>query len=166
MSLSFSLKGFEMSMQDQVREFHKTFGAPVAAVPRLLTRERYELRKSLIEEELVEYMVAFEKGDIVEIADALGDILYVVLGTALEHGMNMEAIVTEIHESNMSKLGDDGKPIYREDGKILKGPNFYLPKLRKVLWPDTEPEICKACGFNTTGRYEDHNNVCAAQAWV
>ena len=123
-----------MTMQNQVTEFHEAFGAPVAATPRLITRERYDLRCNLIREEFDEYKEAFHNNDIVEIADALGDLLYVVLGTAIENGLDMDSIVTEIHESNMSKLGEDGKPVYREDGKILKGPNFRLPKLKDVIW--------------------------------
>lgn len=121
------------TIQRKVQKFHEAFGAPVGEKPQMISRERFELRKRLIEEELVEYMIAFEQGDLVEVADALGDLLYVVFGTAVEHGLPMGAIVAEIHESNMSKLGEDGKPIYREDGKVLKGPNFRLPDLEQFV---------------------------------
>lgn len=120
-------------MQQQVREFHQAFGAPVADTPQLLDDNRWQLRHALIHEEAGEYHEACVQGDIVEIADALGDLLYVVFGAAIEHGIDLEPIVDEIHESNMSKLGADGKPIYRGDGKILKGPNFFQPAIMLLL---------------------------------
>ena len=86
-------------------------------------------------EENDEYLEAAKEGDIVEIADALGDQLYILCGTILRHGMHdiIEDVFTEIQASNMSKLGADGKPIYREDGKVLKGPNYFKPNISKVI---------------------------------
>ena len=82
-----------------------------------------------MEEENQEYLEAASNGDLVEVADALGDMLYILCGTILEHGMQykIEAVFEEIQKSNMSKLGEDGEPIYREDGKVLKGPNYFKP---------------------------------------
>lgn len=119
--------------QQLVREFHETFGHPVALTPTLVPRKVFELRHDLIAEELAEYIEACEKGDLVEIADALADLQYVLSGTAVVHGLNLGPLVAEVHRSNMSKLGEDGKPIYREDGKVLKGPNFFLPNLTLVI---------------------------------
>lgn len=119
--------------QQLVREFHETFGHPVATEPTLVDERTYRLRHSLIGEELDEYLAACESGDIVEIADALADLQYVLSGTAVVHGMNLGGLVEEVHRSNMSKLGADGKPIYREDGKVLKGPDFFLPNIALVL---------------------------------
>lgn len=125
-------------MQLQVAEFHETFNVPVAKSPRLLSPDRIRLRERLIQEEFTELKEAEWKGDLVEIADALGDLLVVVYGTAIEHGINMKPITDEIHFSNMSKLGEDGNPIVREDGKILKGPNFFLPKIQYLLFLQQE----------------------------
>ncbi len=116
-----------------VLEFHKAFGLPISGTPTLLNGSRQSLRLELIEEELGEYKQAVSNRDIVEIADALGDLLYVVYGAAAEHGLPIDHIVDEIHRSNMTKLDEDGNPIYRSDGKVLKGPNFELPKLKKLL---------------------------------
>ena len=122
-----------MNIQALVQEFHETFGHPVALTPGLIPKERAAFRVSLIEEELQELKDAIEAGDLVEIADALGDLEVVVNGTALEYGIRMPEVVREIHASNMSKLGEDGEPIYREDGKILKGANFWHPRIDVVL---------------------------------
>jgi predicted HAD superfamily Cof-like phosphohydrolase len=119
--------------QSLVKEFHETFNAPVAETPTLIPAKRASLRYKLMLEELDEYAVAVTNRDIVEIADSLGYLLYVVLGTAVEHGLDLEPILAEIHRSNMSKLGAEGNPIFREDGKILKGPKFFLPDLDKVV---------------------------------
>lgn len=122
-----------MSMQESVQEFHEKFGAPVALEPTLIPKERAILRIRLIQEELQEYADAVDSGDLVEIADALGDLLVVVFGTAVEHGINMGPVFSHIMESNMSKLGEDGKPILREDGKILKGPGYFAPDIAPIL---------------------------------
>lgn len=88
-----------------------------------------------MEEENREYLEAAQQGDLVEVADALGDMLYILCGTILEHGMQhkIEAVFEEIQRSNMSKLGADGKPIHREDGKVLKGPNYFRPDIQAIL---------------------------------
>ena len=90
-----------------------------------------------MEEENLEYLKATKENDIVEIADALGDMLYILCGTIISHGLQnkIEEIFQEIQNSNMSKLGDNGKPIYRDDGKVLKGPNYFKPNIRKILKP-------------------------------
>lgn len=88
-----------------------------------------------MKEENEEYLQAAKEGDLVEVADALGDMLYILCGTILEHGMQdkISEVFEEIQRSNMSKLGEDGKPVYREDGKVLKGPNYSKPDLQKIL---------------------------------
>ena len=88
-----------------------------------------------MEEENQEYLEAAKNDDIVEVADALGDMLYILCGTIIEHGMQdkIEEIFDEIQKSNLSKLGDDGKPIYRNDGKVMKGPNYFKPKISEIL---------------------------------
>jgi predicted HAD superfamily Cof-like phosphohydrolase len=86
-------------------------------------------------EENVEYLEACAAEDVTEIADAIGDMLYILIGTALEHGMQdyLERVFSEIHRSNMSKMGEDGRAIRREDGKILKGPNYFRPNVKQIL---------------------------------
>ena len=88
-----------------------------------------------MKEENDEYIEAVENDDIVEVADALGDMLYILCGTIIEHGMTelIEEVFDEIHRSNMSKLGEDGNPVYREDGKVIKGPNFFKPDIAKII---------------------------------
>ena len=88
-----------------------------------------------MKEENEEYLQAAKEGDLVEIADALGDMLYILCGTIISHGLQgkIEQIFQEIQNSNMSKLGENGKPIYREDGKVLKGPNYFKPDFEKIL---------------------------------
>jgi predicted HAD superfamily Cof-like phosphohydrolase len=88
-----------------------------------------------MEEENQEYLEAAKNNDIIEVADALGDMLYILCGTIIEHGMQdkIEEIFDEIQKSNLSKLGDDGKPIYRNDGKVMKGPNYFKPNISEIL---------------------------------
>ena len=119
----------------KVEHFHKTFGHPVSNEPRLIKFERSVLRADLMNEENQEYDEACDDSNIVEVADALGDMLYILLGTIIEHGMQDKIldIFNEIHDSNMSKLGEDGKPILREDGKILKGKNYFKPNIKKFF---------------------------------
>lgn len=119
----------------KVEEFHNAFNIANNDSPQTLPKEEYELRYNLIKEENEEYLAACERGDIVEIADALGDILYIALGTLLKHGLQnkIDEVFEEIHRSNMSKLGSDGKPIYREDGKVLKGENYFKPNIKSIL---------------------------------
>ncbi|WP_428225283.1 hypothetical protein [Flavobacterium sp.] len=119
-----------------VREFHTAFGLGVNEFPTANLEESVSiLRYTLMKEENEEYLQALEKKDIVGIADALGDMLYVLCGTILEHGLQykIEEVFEEIQRSNMSKLGEDGRPIYREDGKVMKGPNYFKPNVAKIL---------------------------------
>ncbi|PWL38226.1 hypothetical protein DKG77_08065 [Flagellimonas aquimarina] len=119
-----------------VEIFHNSFGLGVLKEPKAnLGKAKNELRFNLMDEENKEYLEAANDGDLVEVADALGDMLYILCGTILEHGMQhkIEEVFEEIQRSNMSKLGTDGNPIYREDGKVLKGPNYFKPNIQGVL---------------------------------
>ncbi len=121
-----------------VAEFHKAFGQEDGTFPRPLPIEERVLRYDLMAEENDEYLQACNDNSLIEIADALGDQLYILCGTILRHGMQhvIEEVFDEIQASNMSKLGADGKPIYREDGKILKGPTYFRPDLSKFIKAD------------------------------
>lgn len=119
-----------------VIEFHTSFGLGVSEEMRAdLGEQKNMLRFNLMDEENKEYLEAAQNNDLVEVADALGDMLYILCGTILEHGMQykIEEVFEEIQRSNMSKLGEDGKPIYREDGKVLKGPNYFKPNIKEIL---------------------------------
>ena len=121
---------------DAVKAFHEAFGLGVRHEPKAdLGSEKNLLRYKLMREENEEYLEAAEEGDLEEVADALGDMLYILCGTILEHGMQykIDEVFEEIQRSNMSKLGADGKPIYREDGKVLKGPNYFKPNIASIL---------------------------------
>ena len=117
------------------KNFNKSFNLPISVTPKLIGPKRFILQHKLMNEELIEYLDACANGDIVEVADALGDMLYILCGTIIEHGMQdkIEAVFNEIQRSNMSKLGEDGQPIYREDGKVLKGPNYFKPNIKDIL---------------------------------
>ncbi|SHI48631.1 Phosphoribosyl-ATP pyrophosphohydrolase [Arenibacter nanhaiticus] len=124
------------SKLEAVALFHKSFGLGVSKEMKAdLGKEKNILRYNLMDEENREYLEAAENNDLVEVADALGDMLYILCGTILEHGMQykIEEVFEEIQRSNMSKLGKDGRPIYREDGKVLKGPNYFKPKISEIL---------------------------------
>ena len=119
-----------------VTEFHNAFRLSVEYKPKSdISSEITELRYNLMKEENEEYLQAVKSKDLIEIGDALGDMLYILCGTIISHGFQdkIEAIFDEIQRSNMSKLGADGKPIYREDGKVLKGPNYFKPDIEKIL---------------------------------
>jgi predicted HAD superfamily Cof-like phosphohydrolase len=120
---------------NKVAEFHNAFGQDNGTYPRPLDEHGFNLRHSLMQEENDEYLEACFNNSLVEIADALGDQLYILCGTILRHGMQhiIEDVFNEIQASNMSKLGNDGKPIFREDGKILKGPGYFRPNLSKFI---------------------------------
>jgi predicted HAD superfamily Cof-like phosphohydrolase len=121
---------------EAVEKFHKAFGLGVKDKPTAdLGKAKNLLRFNLMDEENKEYLEAAANNDLVEVADALGDMLYILCGTILEHGMQhkIEEVFEEIQHSNMSKLGSDGKPIYREDGKVLKGPNYFKPNIEAIL---------------------------------
>lgn len=118
-----------------VEDFHIAFNQENGTTPRLLSDKESELRYNLMFEENQEYIEACREDNLVEIADALGDQLYILCGTILKHGMQhkIEEVFDEIQRSNMSKLGEDGKPIFREDGKILKGQNYTPPNIFDIL---------------------------------
>ena len=121
---------------DSVAEFHSTFGLRVEKRPDMsLSSEEMALRHSLMAEENEEYLEAVRAGDMVEVADALGDMLYILCGTIVSHGMQdvMGDVFRTIQASNMSKLGPDGRPIYRADGKVLKGPGYFKPDIAGAL---------------------------------
>lgn len=124
-----------MTNFEKVAQFHKLFGHPVNTVPALVSEVQAELRLDLIREELQELEYAVHTDNIIEIADALTDILYVTYGAAHAYGIDVDACFDEVQRSNMSKAGPDG-PIYREDGKILKGPNYSEPDLKPILFGD------------------------------
>ena len=116
-----------------VEDFMEAMGQEVNAVPTFPEEEIQRLRLDLIEEELDELHYAIDNKDMVEIADALGDLLYVVYGAGHAFGIDLDECFKEIHASNMSKLGPDGKPIKREDGKVLKPDTFFPPDLKSIL---------------------------------
>ncbi len=116
-----------------VEDFMEAMGQEVNAVPTFPEEEIQRLRLDLIEEELDELHYAIDNKDMVEIADALGDLLYVVYGAGHAFGIDLDECFKEIHASNMSKLGPDGKPIKREDGKVLKPDTFFPPDLKTIL---------------------------------
>ncbi len=119
-----------------VQEFHKAFGLGIQQKPVAnLSENKLKLRFNLMAEENEEYLEAAKENDVIEVADALGDMLYILCGTILEHGMQykIEEVFDEIQRSNMSKLGADGKPIYREDGKVMKGPNYFKPNISEII---------------------------------
>jgi len=120
---------------NKVREFHETFNQENGTDSRLIEHHEWILRHKLMAEENDEYFDACDKSDLIEIADALGDQLYILCGTILKHGMQdiIEKVFDEIHSSNMSKVGEDGKAIMREDGKILKGINYFKPNLKQFV---------------------------------
>ena len=121
---------------DHVAEFHDVFQIGNESSPKVdVGSEVYMLRYNLMKEENDEYLDACRQGDLVEVADALGDQLYILCGTILKHGLQhkIEEVFDEIQRSNMSKLDTNGKPIFREDGKILKGENYFKPNISEIL---------------------------------
>ena len=120
---------------ENVKLFMNTFDQEVKRSPKLPSEEVVDLRLDLIEEELQELTTASYNEDMVEIADALTDILYVTYGMGAALGIDLDKCFEEVQRSNMSKLGADGKPIYREDGKVMKGPNYSPPNLQRMVMP-------------------------------
>jgi predicted HAD superfamily Cof-like phosphohydrolase len=119
-----------------VTKFHTAFKLNMNSKPIAdIGEDRNLLRFNLMKEENEEYLEAANNNDLIEVADALGDMLYILCGTIIEHGMQdkIEEVFNEIQKSNMSKLSDDGKPIYREDGKVLKGSNYFKPNIADIL---------------------------------
>ena len=122
-----------MSNFDSVRKFMKTFGQEVKEKAGFPNEKITSLRYDLIKEELDEFKEALDKKDIKEVADALTDILYVTYGAGHAFGIDLDKCFEEVQNSNMSKLGEDGKPLYNEKGKVLKGPKYFKPNLKKFV---------------------------------
>ena len=122
-----------MSNFECVKVFMRTFGQEIRDKPGFPTTKITQLRYSLIKEELNELKEAIDKNNLKEVADALTDILYVTYGAGHSFGIDLDACFTEVQSSNMSKLGKDGKPIYNEYGKVLKGPKYFKPDLSKFV---------------------------------
>lgn len=121
---------------NKVKEFHETFGLEFHNQPTAAVDERIvALRHRLMAEENDEYLEACQEGNLTLIADALGDKMYILFGTIIAHGLQhkIEAVFDEIHRSNMSKLDENGRPIYREDGKIMKSSKYFLPDIKSIL---------------------------------
>ena len=127
----------------QLWDFQSAYNSTRNTKPTLLDPSESMLRYELGKEELIEYLEACNNDDLVEVTDSLADQLYILLGTMVAHGMQdiIEDVFDEVHRSNMSKLGVDGKPIYREDGKVLKGPNFTPPNIEQFLTDSGQLEI-------------------------
>ena len=123
----------EQTNFQKVKHFMETFGQEVKTSPEYPSNDVAALRYDLIKEEVEELFEALGKKDFVEVADALTDILYVTYGAGHAFGIDLDACFDEVQRSNMSKLGADGKPIYREDGKVLKGPNYFAPDMTKFV---------------------------------
>jgi predicted HAD superfamily Cof-like phosphohydrolase len=122
-----------MSNFNKVGTFMKTFGQEVKTEPSLSTEKINKLRIDLIKEELQELTDAMHNKDLLEVADALTDILYVTYGAGHAFGIDLDKCFEEVQNSNMSKLGEDGNPIYNESGKVMKGPNYFKPDLSKFV---------------------------------
>ncbi|MDA0968557.1 MAG: nucleoside triphosphate pyrophosphohydrolase family protein [Proteobacteria bacterium] len=122
-----------MSNFNKVKAFMNTYGQDVKEKAEFPENKIVQLRIDLIEEELNELKEAIKNNDIVEVADALTDILYVTYGAGHSFGINLDECFDEVQRSNMSKLGEDGKPIYNDSGKVMKGPNYFAPNLKKIV---------------------------------
>ena len=122
-----------MSNFDKVGTFMKTFGQEVKTKPSFSSDKINKLRIDLIKEELEELTEAMKKKDLLEVADALTDILYVTYGAGHSFGIDLDKCFNEVQNSNMSKLGKDGNPIYNDSGKVMKGPNYFKPDLTKFV---------------------------------
>ena len=122
-----------MTNFEKVKTFMQTFGQEVKTKPSFSTDKINDLRYNLIKEELSELKVAMDNKDLLEVADALTDILYVTYGAGIAFGIDLDKCFDEVQNSNMSQIGEDGKPIYNEAGKVMKGPNFFKPDLSKFV---------------------------------
>lgn len=122
---------------NSVKEFNKAFKLPLRDKPQLIDKDEYKLQYELLKEEVCEYLQACKDNDIIGVADALGDILYILIGACIRHGLHdkIHDVFDEIHRSNMTKLVN-GKPIYNEAGKVLKSKNYEVPNLYPILFPD------------------------------
>jgi|TARA_A100001011_G_scaffold231193_1_gene239259 predicted HAD superfamily Cof-like phosphohydrolase len=126
----------DMSNFNKVKAFMNTYGQDVKEKASFPEDSIVQLRVDLIEEELNELKEAIKNNDIVEVADALTDILYVTYGAGHSFGVNLDKCFDEVQRSNMSKLGEDGNPIYNDSGKVMKGPNYSVPDLKKIIASD------------------------------
>ncbi len=122
-----------MTNFEKVKEFMNTFGQEVKDKAEFPNEKIVELRKKLIDEEFNELKTAIDDNNLIEVADALTDILVVTYGAGVAFGINLDRCFDEVHRSNMSKLSDEGKPIYNEYGKVMKGPNYSPPNLKELL---------------------------------
>ena len=122
-----------MTNFQKVKNFMETFGQEVKSRPSFSSDKINMLRYNLIKEELDEFKQALDNSDLLEVADALTDILYVTYGAGHAFGINLDACFEEVQNSNMSKLGNDGKPIYNDQGKVMKGPKYFKPDLSKFI---------------------------------
>ena len=122
-----------MTLEQQVQQFNKTYKVPVVSIPTVPDEPEATRMVNLITEELMELNEAIDNRDIIEFADAVADILYVTAQQAVVLGLPVDALLREVHRSNMSKLDDNGEPILREDGKVLKGSNFTPPDISGIL---------------------------------
>ena len=122
-----------MTNFEKVKQFMQTFGQEVKTKSSFSDEKTNQLRLDLISEELEELKNAMQSKDLLEVADALTDILYVTYGAGHAFGINLDKCFDEVQNSNMSKLGSDGKPIYNESGKVMKGPNYFKPNLKKII---------------------------------
>ena len=122
-----------MTNFQKVKNFMETFGQEVKSSPSFSSPKINQLRYNLIKEELDEFKQALDNNDLLEVADALTDILYVTYGAGHAFGINLDACFEEVQNSNMSKLGKDGKPIFNDQGKVMKGPNYFKPDLSKFI---------------------------------
>jgi predicted HAD superfamily Cof-like phosphohydrolase len=121
----------------QVMEFYKAFGHPIAYTPKILSLDRGFMRHRLLDEEVTELFEASVNKNIIEVADAITDCFYILIGTAIEYGIadKLPQLFDEVHKSNMSKLDENGNPIYREDGKVMKSNNYKSPNISDIIWP-------------------------------
>ena len=122
-----------MSNLEDVKKFMETFGQMVRTKPQFPDEKTMRLRYDLIKEELNELELAMKSKNLKEIADALADILYVTYGAGYAYGINLDKCFKEVQRANMSKLGNDGKPIYNDKGKVMKGPNYLAPNLKQFV---------------------------------
>ena len=122
-----------MTNFQKVKNFMETFGQEIKSSPSFSSPKINQLRYNLIKEELDEFKQALDNNDLLEVADALTDILYVTYGAGHAFGINLDACFEEVQNSNMSKLGNDGKPIFNDHGKVMKGPNYFKPDLSKYV---------------------------------
>ena len=123
----------DMSNFNKVKTFMNTYGQEIKESPEFPDSKIVQLRIDLIQEELNELKEAINNNDIVEVADALTDILYVTYGAGHSFGVDLDNCFNEVQNSNMSKLGEDGKPIYNDSGKVMKGPNYFKPNIKKII---------------------------------